>query len=153
MARVPTWVVILITSALLFGGLEVSSFLVQTQTDLDIERLRVAHQVSVVQFLSLGIFIETLEALFWTVAFIELGAKLAKSPLFGAVLGVVGYSVVFHWSGGINAILVTGWIVLVLNASYLVLRERSRLMAVFSTVAQKIAFITLAAVSLYPAGA
>jgi hypothetical protein len=153
MARLPTWAIILITTVLLFGGLEVASFLKPTETNTDIEKLGVLGQVSMVQFLCIGILVEILEALFWTVGFVELGSKLAKSPLLGAVLGVIAYSVVFHWSGGIVSILISGWIVLVLNASYLILRQRSRPVAIFSTVAQKIAFITLAAVSVYPSGA
>jgi hypothetical protein len=153
MARLPTWAIIVITSVLLFGGLEAASFLKPTQTNADIEKLRVFGQVSIVQFLCVGILVEILEALFWTVAFVELGAKLAKSPLLGAVLGVIAYSILFHWSGGISAILISGWIVLVLNASYVVLRQRSQLVAIFSTVAQKIAFITLGAISIYPSGA
>ena len=152
MAKLPTWVVILITSVLLFGGLEIASFIKPTQTVADIEKLKILGQISVVQFLGIGILVEILEALFWTVTFVEFAAKLAKTPQLGAVLGIIAYGVIFHWSGGISSILISGWIILVLNVSYVELRKRSHLVAVLSTVAQKIAFIMLAAVSIYSFG-
>jgi hypothetical protein len=150
MAKLPTWAIILITTVLLFGGLEVASFLVTAQNDADIEKLRILSHISRFRFLFIGILVVTLEALFWTVAFVELGGKLVKSPLFGAALGIFAYSVVHHWSGGAKAILVSGWIVMVLNVSYVVLRQRSRPLAILSTVAQKIAFIAFAAISIFP---
>ena len=152
MTRLPTWAIILITTLLLFGGLAVASYLLPTHTAGEIEKLKELGHISRGQFLAVGILVVILEALFWTVAFVELGAKFAKSPLLGAALGVFSYSVVHHWSGGFKAIVMSGWIVLVLNASYVVLRQRSRLVAVLSTVAHKLAFLTVAVIAI-PFGA
>lgn len=102
-------------------------------------------------FLSFGIPVVILEALVWTIAPIELSARFAKSTLIGAALGLLGF-VAFHWRGGLEAMMGSGWVVLVLNTSYLVLRPRSRRVAIWSTVGQKLAFILVVSFAIYPSG-
>jgi hypothetical protein len=133
------------TTALLFGGLQVATLFEPTLDENELSKLR----TPLALFLGVGIPVVVLEALLWTVAFVELSAKLAKSPVIGAILGVLAYGVVFHWAGGMFSVLVSTWIALVLNGSYVLLRQRSRPVAIVSTVAHKIAFILYAAFSIY----
>ncbi|MGY0653056.1 hypothetical protein ACW7GZ_14595 [Luteimonas sp. A537] len=149
MDRLPTWVVIVITAIFLFGGLEVAALLFELPTDEPALTDPDLAEAPLSLFLGVGILVYIFEALFWTVLFVELGAKYAKSPLLGAILGLLGYGVVFHWSGGFFSVLVSSWIALVLNSSYVLLRQRSRTVAILSTVALKVIFILSVAFAIY----
>ena len=150
MQKFPTWTIIAITAALLFGGLEIADLLAPPGDESQLKRLS---ETPPTLFLGVGIPVVILEALFWTVLFVELAAKYIRLPLLGATLGIFGYGVAFHWSGGVFSILVSSWIALILNGSYVLLRQRSRLIAITSTVAHKVAFILLAALGIYVTGA
>ncbi|QOY63651.1 hypothetical protein INQ40_05355 [Lysobacter sp. H21R4] len=142
----PTWIVISLTAILLFGGLEIADLFASDADELRINELSEAPPEL---FLGVGIPTMILEALFWTVSFVELGAKYARSALLGAALGVLGYGVVFHWSGGLVSILASSWIALVLNGSYVLLLQRSRTVAILSTVSLKVAFLLSVAFTIY----
>ena len=150
MHRFPTWIVISITAVLLFGGLQIAAAFGPVVDEVELKTLT---ETPLGLFLGVGIPVVIFEALFWTVAFVELGAKFAKSPLIGAIGGLIGYGVVFHWSGGVFSVLVSSWIALILNSSYVLLRRRSRMVAILSTMAHKVAFIIYAAFSMYAYGA
>ncbi|WP_043957309.1 hypothetical protein [Lysobacter sp. A03] len=142
----PTWIVITLTAILLFGGLEIAELFSPDTDELRISELSAAPPEL---FLGVGIPVVILEALFWTVCFVELGAKYARSALLGAALGVLGYGVLFHWSEGLVSILASSWIALVLNGSYVLLLQRSRTVAILSTVALKIVFLLSVAFTIY----
>lgn len=139
------WRVALMTTILLFGGLELADLLLPAPAPLDAGLA----DVPIGLFLAVAIPVGILEGLFWTVACIELSARWLRSAAVGALLGIVGYGAVFHWSGGALSILVSTWIVLVLNVGYLRLRSQSRRAAVISTLAQKVLFMLYAAHGLY----
>jgi hypothetical protein len=146
MDRLPAWIVISATALLLFGGLEVADLFAP---ESDATKVKELAEAPLSLFLGVGVLVVILEALFWTVCFVEFGAKYLRSPLLGAALGVLGYGVVFHWPGGLVPIVASSWIALVLNSSYVLLRQRSRALAVVSTVTLKVAFILSVAFSIY----
>lgn len=146
MRRAPTWAVIGCTALALFGASELLALIEPPEFS------EVANDIAdapIALFLGVGIIVYVFEALLWTVAFTEAGARLFKSARLGAFLGVLAYGVVFHWSGGWFSILASSWIGMVLNLSYLILRERSRKIAILSTIAHKVAFILYATWTLY----
>lgn len=139
------WRFVLMTTLLLFGGLELADLLLLSPPPVDAG----LSDVPIGLFLAVAIPVGILEGLFWTVGCIELAARWLRSASVGAVIGIVGYGAVFHWSGGALAILVSTWIVLVLNVGYLLLRSRSRRTAVISTLAHKVLFMLYAAHGIY----
>jgi hypothetical protein len=98
--------------------------------------------------LAVGVTVVFLEALLWTVAMVELADRFTGSPVLGAIVGVLGYGLALHWSSGTFSVLVSSWVVLVLNSSYVLLRRSSRGVAIASTIAQKLAFLLYAAVGI-----
>ena len=150
MERIPTWSIILVTTILFFGGLQLAKIF---EPAVDENELEILLGKPILLFLSIGIPVVILEALFWTVGFIELGAKFLRSPLLGASAGILGYGVLFHWSEGVFSVLLTSWIALVLNTSYVFLRQSSRKTAIYSTLAHKVAFIVYAAFIIHTSGA
>lgn len=139
------WRIVLMTTILLFGGLELADLLLLSPPPVDAG----LSDVPMGLFLAVAIPVGILEGLFWTVGCIELTARWLRSASIGAVAGIVGYGAIFHWSGGALSILVSTWIVLVLNVGYLLLRSRSRRAAVISTLAHKVLFMLYAAHGLY----
>ncbi|MFT3905778.1 MAG: hypothetical protein QM718_05695 [Steroidobacteraceae bacterium] len=144
--RIPTFVIVLSTTLVLFAGLYLASL--REETAAQDGKLQLLSKISPDLFLGIGIPVMVLEALFWTVAFVELTAKFTSLWL-GAFAGVLSYGVAYHWNGGLISIFVSGWIALVLNVSYVLLRSRSRRVAVLSTVFQKVVFIIWVAAALY----
>ena len=96
-----------------------------------------------------GVVVPVLEVLVWTVAFVEGFARVFRTPLLGAACGVLAYSVLFHWSGGILAIVASAWVGCVLNCAYYLMRNRSRLAAIVNTVALRWSFLAFAYVQIH----
>jgi hypothetical protein len=135
--RVPLWWYFPAGVLLLWIGLTLlSTFIVGSP---DVERLESLRQAPlwVLAVVPLG------EALIWTVAFVEAGAYFQASTI-GAVLGVAAYSVLLHSQFGLLGIVVSAWIGAVLNASYLVMRRRSRVAATVNAIALRWTFIVYA---------
>lgn len=149
MQKIPTWIVILSTAILLFGGLAIFSLLFSGLSEADDTTLKEVSEAPIGLFLGVGIPVYILESMIFTVVLVELGAKFAKSPMLGAALGIIGYGVIYHWSNGIFSILITSWIALVLNSSYILLRQRSRKIAILSTIGHKLLFLFYAAYTIY----
>lgn len=149
MHKFPTWTIIITTTVVLFGGLIIAAHLVP---DANIHKPSLLTLPSPLRFFAIGVPIYVIEALFFTVVPIELAAKFVRMPLIGAAAGVLGYGVLYHWSHGLSGIILASWIAVVLNASYLLLRTRSKKTATLSTVGQKLAFLLFAALSVYVLG-
>src|SRR5690554_6922365 len=144
--RIPTWVVVLMTAILIFGGLELAELLIDSTDEAE---LYVLQNAPMILFLGVGVLVYIFEAMLFTVIPIELTNKFLRSPWLGAFLGIVFYGPVYHWSNGAFSVFITIWIVLVLNSSYIILRQRSRRVAICSTIGLKIIFILYAALSIY----
>lgn len=142
--RMPTWAIVAATAIALYGGLAIVGHLVPDAH---------AHKPFTLPPLSrvftIGIPAYVLEALVFTVVPIELATRYLHKPLFGAAAGVLGYGVLYHWSHGLPGIVLASWIALVLNTSYLVLRDRSVNTAIIATLGQKIGFLLLAVLAIY----
>ncbi|HEY2346922.1 MAG TPA: hypothetical protein VGH80_13775 [Xanthomonadaceae bacterium] len=149
MQRFPTWTIIVATTVVLYGGLIVLAHLIP---DAHAHKPPLLKLPSLDRIIFVGIPVYLLEALFFTAGAIEVSAKFASMPLLGAAAGVLGYGVLYHWSHGLSGIILASWIALVLNASYLVLRARSRKTAILSTVGQKLTFLLFAVLGLYAFG-
>ena len=91
-----------------------------------------------------GLVIPILEAIFWTFCFIEGAAAMARRPQWGAFVGVIAYGTVYHSSGDIRTILAASWVALVANISYLILRTRSRSLALSWVIGLRWAFVGFA---------
>jgi len=146
MQRFPTWTIIVATTVALYGGLLIAAHLVPDAHNHTFSPLKLPTPF---RLFAIGIPVYVLEALVFTVGAIEAAAKFIRMPILGAAVGVLGYGVIYHWSHGLSGIILASWIALVLNASYVVLRERSRKTAILSTVGQKLAFLLLAALVLF----
>ncbi|GAA4357078.1 hypothetical protein [Kangiella marina] len=146
MNKIPTYIVILSTAILLFGGLAIFSLFSEAADENTLQEIS---EAPLALFLGVGIPIYILEALCFTVITIELSAKFARSTWLGAILGILAYGVLYHWSNGAFSILISSWIVLVLNSSYIILRKRSRKIGIASTIAHKLAFFFFAVYSIY----
>lgn len=96
-----------------------------------------------------SLVVPLLEALVWTVAFVEGLAHALRAPLLGAACGVLAYSVLFHWSGGGLAIVASAWVGCVLNYAYYLMRNRSRLAAFANTAALRWSFLAFAYVQIH----
>ena len=115
-----------ISVALLFGGAE----LISTLTKIPDEGLE-DHADTNPFFIGAVMFVVLSgEAMLLTVAPIEIMRRLWRQPLIGALIGILIYSLGIHWSKGWEAILLTGWIALVIAVAYLVQSRTSRWMAV-----------------------
>ncbi len=77
-----------------------------------------------------GLSVPLLEAVLWTICFIEGADAIARRPQWGALGGVVAYGAIYHSSGDMRTVLASTWVAFVVNISYLVLRIRSRMMAI-----------------------
>lgn len=143
--RFPTWAIIVATTVALFGGLAIAAQLVP---DAHGHQLPLVSQPSLGRLFVIGVPAYLMEALVFTVGAIELAAKFARRPLLGAAAGIFGYGVLYHWSHGLSGIILASWIALVLNASYIVLRARSKQTAILSTVGQKLTILMFAALVL-----
>src|SRR5689334_17951993 len=135
--RLSTWKVVFLTTLLLFGGIWVLGLALP---DGDNAKLRALAHAPVALLIGVGVSVYILEGMVWTVGAIELGARFAHSPPLGAAFGVIGYGCLSHWSGGSSSVIAASWIALVLNCSYLELRQRSKRVAFLSTVGHKLAF-------------
>ena len=144
--RYPTWTIIVATTVVLYGGLIIAGHLVP---DAHADKFSPLKLPTPFRLFAIGIPAYVMEALVFTVGAIEAAARFVRMPLLGAAAGVLGYGVVYHWSHGLSGIILATWIALVLNASYLVLRERSIRTAILSTAGQKLAFLLLAALVLF----
>ena len=145
MRKIPTAAIFLVAAALLVGGLLVLPFGNDTGSSVDTSAKIAQHPWL---FAGVGLVVEVGEALVWTVAFIESFAWALRAPWLGAIAGIAAYSVGFHWNRGLVGILASGWIVLVLNVTYLILRERSKKTAVLCTIGLKWCFLAYAAVDI-----
>ena len=145
MQRLPTWAIVIATTVVLYGGLMIAAHLVP---DAHIHKLPLLKSPTPLRLFAIGIPVYVMEALVFTVGAIEAAARFVCMPALGAAAGILGYGVVYHWSHGLSGIILASWIALVLNASYLLLRERSKQTAILSTVGQKLAFLLFAALIL-----
>lgn len=141
--RVPTVALLALTSALF--TLVVSAAALLIPVDPADEALQALGSVSAGFFIAVASAVAVAEALVWTIGFIEIGEKAVGSAAGGAIAGMLGYSLVFHWSTGWSSVVTTMLLASVLNLSYLVLRTRSRLVGVASTVVHKVAFVVAVA--------
>ena len=138
------------TAILLFGGLELFNLLVDSKNASDFEaELDVLRSAPMILFIIVGIIVYIVEAMLFTVIPIELSGKFTHFPWVGATLGIVLYGPLYHGSNGVFSVLISSWIALVLNSSYLILRQRLRKVAILSTMGLKIIFILYAAFSIY----
>jgi hypothetical protein len=144
--RIPTRVIILVTAVMLFGGLELAGLLIDSTDEAELDMFRNA---PVILFLGVGIIVYILEAMLFTVIPIELSHKFTRTSWFGAMIGIILYGPLYHGSDGLLSILISSWIILVLNSSYIILRLQSRQVAIISTTGFKILFIFYAAFSIY----
>lgn len=149
MQRFPTWMIVVATTVVLYGGLAVAAQLVP---DAHAHALPLLKLPSLDRLFVIGVPAYVMEALVFTVGAIEVAAKFMRMPLLGAAAGILGYGVLYHWSHGLSGIILASWIALVLNASYIVLRERSKKTAILSTVGQKLTILMFAALVLYTLG-
>jgi hypothetical protein len=90
------------------------------------------------------VLVATVEAALWTMLLIEISAAAIGRPLIGGVIGVLGYSIGFHYSSGFLAIIASAWIAVVLAAVYLLLRARSRVLAFIYIAALRWLFVAYA---------
>jgi hypothetical protein len=150
MQKFSTWKVVCLTTFLLFGGIWALALVLP---DGDNSKLQALAHAPIALFIGVGIAVYVLEGLVWTVGAIELGARLARSPRLGAAVGVGGYGFLSHWAGGSSSVIAATWIALVLNCSYLVLRQRCKRVAIVSTVGHKLAYFLMAAYVVYTYGA
>lgn len=135
--KLPLWLYFPIAAFLLWAGLAIMSGLLNDPLDAARAELLRQAPIWVLVLVPLG------EALLWTVAFIEAGAYFHAAAI-GAVFGVAAYSLLFHWSFGLWGIVVSSWIGGILNASYVLMRKRSRLAAAANAIALRWAFIAYA---------
>jgi hypothetical protein len=143
----PLWGYFPIGLALMFGGLVLISALTGPDGLIDpkIEVLRSAPP----WLLGLvGLVVPVIEAFVWTVSFVEGFAYTLRTPLLGAVCGILAYGVLFHLSGGILGIVAATWVGVVLNCTYYLMRNRSRLAAFANTVALRWCFLAFAYVQI-----
>lgn len=134
-----------ISVALLFGGAD----LISTLAKLPDESLDDLAGTSP-WFLGAVMFVVLSgEALLLTVAPIEIMRRLRSQPLIGALIGILIYSVGIHWVKGWEAMLLTGWIALVIAVAYLVQSRTSRWMAVFQALGLKWAFAAFALFTIF----
>lgn len=138
--------IIIATTIVLFVGLLIAGHLVP---DAHAHEQSLLKLPSPIRLMVIGIPVYVAEALVFVVAPIEAAAKFLRMPLLGAVVGILGYGVLYHWSHGLSGIVLASWIALVLCASYLVLRVRSKKTAILSTVWQKLVFLLFASLSVY----
>lgn len=137
MRSVPLWLYFPVAALLLWCGLALMSAFMGDPSSAEAERADVLRQAPVwVLFL-----VPIGEALLWTVAFIEV-AGYFRAAAVGAIAGVAAYSLLMH--SGFWGILVSAWIGAVLNACYMLMRNRSRLAAVANTIALRWAFVAYA---------
>lgn len=144
MQNVPTWAIVAATTIALYGGLAIAGHLVP-----DAHAHKLSTLPPLARVFTVGVPAYVLEALVFSVAPIELATRFLHKPLVGAAVGVVGYGVVYHWPHGLAGIVLASWIALVLNSSYVVLRQRSISTAVIATLGQKLGFLLLAVLSIY----
>jgi len=149
--RIALWWFFPIGLALLFGGLSVIATVLPMPEGIDpkVELLRTAPLWIVVPVF---VLISAGEGLLWTVAFTEGFARVFRAPVAGAVCGVIGYGVLFHFAGGLLAIAPSTWIGTVLGCLYLAMRERSRWKAILNTVCLRWAFAAYAFYTIIAAG-
>jgi hypothetical protein len=133
--RIPLWLYFPTAALLLWTGLVVMSTLMTDSADT--ERAELLRQAP----LWVLVLVPLVEALVWTVAFVELAAYFHAAAI-GAVMGVAAYSLLVH--SGFWGIIVSAWIGGVLNATYLLMRGRSRLAAAANAIALRWAFIVYA---------
>jgi hypothetical protein len=127
----------------MFGGLAVISTVAGPDVFHD-PKIEILRSTPVWLLGIVGLLVPILEALVWTVAFVEGFAYAFRAPLLGAACGVLAYSALFHWSGGILAIVTSAWIGAVATYAYYLMRNRSRLAAFANTVALRWSFLAFA---------
>jgi hypothetical protein len=65
------------------------------------------------------------EAFVFSFMFIEGAPLTGLGVRAGALAGVVAYSVLYHWSKGPWGIVISGWVIVVINCMYLAMRVHS----------------------------
>jgi len=85
-----------------------------------------------------------LEALVWSFAFVEASRRFVRSPVLGAVLGVVAYSAIYHRAAGLWGMVASAWVGGVVNAMYLHVRSDSWRVALLFAVGLRWCFVVFA---------
>ena len=80
----------------------------------------------------------------FTFIFIEGAAFTRLSVRFGALVGVLAYSVLYHWSKGPSGIVISGWVIVVINCMYLAMRAHSVKVAFAFVVLLRWVFVAVA---------
>ena len=93
---------------------------------------------------AVALVVPFLEALVWSVAFVEASRRLLRSPVIGAVLGVVAYSALYHHAAGLWGMVASAWVGGVVNAMYLNLRSESWRVALLFAVGLRWCFVAFA---------
>lgn len=89
---------------------------------------------------TLGFAVLAGEAVVFTILPTELSARFLQNGLWGLIAGAVFYSPVFHASNGIEGVVFSAWIVLVIGAVYYLQRISSVPMACAQAIGLKWAF-------------
>lgn len=132
------------SAALLFGGAALLESLFPGPDD-PLDQLKAVNP----HFLALlGYVVLSGEALVFTVAPIEIARRFWRSSPGGAALGILLYGPVLHGSKGLEGVLISTWIALVIAAAYVLQRQTSVKLAVFQALSLKWAFWTSALVTI-----
>ena len=138
--RIPSWCFFPIGLVLLSAGLSLIDAILPMPEGPDFKS-ELFRTTSLWILVPAAVLVPAGEGLLWTVFFTEGFARVFRAPVMGAVVGVIGYGVIFHFAGGELAIAASTWIGTVLASLYLVMRERSRWKAILNTVCLRWAFM------------
>jgi hypothetical protein len=132
----------------LFGGLAVLSIGDSQAVSGSDPTANALRSFPLLPLIVVATLVSAVEALFWTVLFVEVAARAIQRPWAGALLGAAAYGVAYHWSKGPFAMLVASYVGAVLGVCYVAMRRRSRPAAGVAIVALRWMFVAFALASL-----
>jgi len=147
-ARAQPWLVLSVGIGALFAGLAALGFLGLEEASL-VDKSAAVKSAPIWLLFGLALLVPLAEAAVWTAAPVELGAKLARSPVTGGLVGVIAYGPVYHHAGGTLAVAASCWVALVICVVYLYTRLSSRLVAFAQAVALRWCFVAFALFALH----
>ena len=129
----------------LFGGLLILALLLPADPAPLLDPTLLALQSAPLPWLLVvATFAPVIEAFVFSFLFIEGAARTRLGIHVGALIGAFVYSVPYHWSKGLSGIIVSGWLIIVINSMYLAMRAHSARIAFAGVVMLRWLYVTVA---------